>query len=415
MPATWIDDGASTSVRTFRSAWLLCLLSGLVQKPLVRMAWDVEVTVEQLAALRHVSKAPGILGMTLILLRQVYAQKAQDAVGRMSVQVASGFGDVWPRRALQKLAKVLEDMDRQDNRKDKGRMRNFTGPDWVHLVAGDSLHYKALCAAGRLLGQTMTASASAERTTFAALFDQLAAGPAKLPNVGTYGVSGILRVLCVVQASRGLPPLVLSEGDWVKHLRDMTHDTTKYVFTAVGVRALADAEVMVCVIRSVCSKYWGFSRAALWRQVDVLDLSCQACEFLQVLRAVRRACPDASSYEEAAAWLLQHLPRDTAGIRAMGKSLRVGRQRVPGRGNGRDLQCGFTVSADWLRQRDSGAAPAGADGPGDASKVLEQFLPPSSCHMCVEAILSHLSARAPFARRGRGRPTIGFATSAGSS
>ena len=383
MPATWLDDSATTAERRFRSAWLLSLLSGLVQKPLVRMAWDIEVTVLKLAALRSVCEAPGVLGMTLILLRQVYAQKAQEMVGDMSLDVAKGLGHVWTRRALQKLAEVLGGMDKQDSRKDTGRMRNYTGPAWVHLVADDPAHYKAFCAAGLRLGRSLLASADAEAETFASLFKDLTTAPAKLPGVGTYSVAGILRALCAVQASVGLPTLVLTEADWVKHLRDMTDDTTKVAFQQVGVRALADAEAMVAVIRAVCSKYWGFRQAALWRRVDVLDLSCQACEFLQVLRAVRRARPEeASSFEEAAAWLLRHLPQDAAGIRAMGKSLRLARQRVPGRGNGRDLQSGFNVATGWLQQRDSGAAPAGPLGEGDASGVLEQFLPQSRCESC---------------------------------
>ena len=143
----------------------------------------------------------------------------------------------------------------------------------------------------------------------------------------------------------------------------------------------------------------------MWRQVDVLDLSCQSCELLQVLRVARRACPDVSSYEEAAAWLLQHLPRDTAGIRAMGKSLRCGRQRVPGRGNGRDLQSGAAVASDWLRRRSTGAAPASAEAAGQASEVLAGFLPPSRCEVCQAALHwpFHGSRSCAVCERGRRR------------
>ena len=386
MPTTWLDDSASPGVRSVRSAWLLCLLSGLVQKPLVRVAWDIEVTIVQMAALRAVSKAPVVLGMTLILLRQVYAQKAQEAVGRASIELASGGERLWPRKALQRLTRALESMDKQDNRKDKGRMRNFTGPAWVRLVAHDPAHYKALCAAGLHLGTALSASADAEAATFSSMFDRLHIGPAKLPRVGTYGAIGILRALCAVQASVGLPTLALAEQDWAKHLRDMTRETTAQAFQAVGVRALVDAEVMVSVIKAVITRYWGFRKAALWRHMDVLDLTCQSCEFLQVLRAVRRASPEASSYEEAAAWLLRLLPWDAVGLRAMGKSLRVARQRVPGRGNGQDLQSGFTVASDWLRRQSTGTSPASEDAAEQASEVLEEFMPPSRCEVCRTAL-----------------------------
>ena len=60
----------------------------------------------------------------------------------------------------------------------------------------------------------------------------------------------------------------------------------------------------------------------------------------------------------------------------MSKSLRLIRQKVPKRGNGKDLQSGFTVTADWLRSMQP--AFAVAEGAGDASKVLEEFLPPIS-------------------------------------
>ena len=40
------------------------------------------------------------------------------------------------------------------------------------------------------------------------------------------------------------------------------------------------------------------------------------------------------------------------------------------------------MAMDWLQQRDSGAAPAGPLGEGDASEVLEQFLPQSRCESC---------------------------------
>ena len=72
----------------------------------------------------------------------------------------------------------------------------------------------------------------------------------------------------------------------------------------------------------------------------------------------------------------------------MGKSLRISRQQVPGRGNGRDLQSGFTVAAAWLQQRDAAVAPAGAQGEGDASEVLEQFLPQSRCDLCRSPLRS---------------------------
>ena len=118
----------------------------------------------------------------------------------------------------------------------------------------------------------------------------------------------------------------------------------------------------------------------------MLDLSCQSCEFAQVLRAVQRACPEVSSLEEAAAWLLEHLPPDEKRIREMSKSLRLRRAKIHGKGDGRDLQSGFEVASHWLNARESWAAPwaapAVAEGEGSASEVLERFLPRSRCEAC---------------------------------
>ena len=113
-----------------------------------------------------------------------------------------------------------------------------------------------------------------------------------------------------------------------------------------------------------------------------MDLSCQSCEFYQVLRAVQRAQPQASTYIEAAAWLLEHLPRDEVGIRLMSKSLRLRRSKVHGKGNGLDLQSGKEVATAWLNDRTSVVAPAVAEGEGCASEVLERFLPRSRCAVC---------------------------------
>ena len=145
-------------------------------------------------------------------------------------------------------------------------MRNFTGPGWIRRVVAVPSHLKALRVAGRLLGQAMRAPASAGIGTFGEHFSKLS-GAAKLPDIGTYGVSGLLRAFSVVLVDMGRPTLALSEADWVKHLRDMTSDTTAVAFRAVDVRALADAEGMVAVLKAACSRYWVLpGRAVVVRQ-----------------------------------------------------------------------------------------------------------------------------------------------------
>ena len=80
MVATWLSESPSAEVRAFRAAWLLALFAGLVQKPRVALAWDVRATLQAMRALHSLKAAPMVMGMTLILLRQVYAEKGQQLV-----------------------------------------------------------------------------------------------------------------------------------------------------------------------------------------------------------------------------------------------------------------------------------------------------------------------------------------------
>ena len=107
---------------------------------------------------------------------------------------------------------------------------------------------------------------------------------------------------------------------------------------------------------------------------------------MQVLRVVQGFSACASGVDAAAEWLLQHLPKDAAGWRAMSKSLRIQREKLQGRGNGKDLQAGAAVAADWLRRKHPAMAPAacGAAKPEAETRVraLERVMPPSACRRC---------------------------------
>ena len=66
-------------------------------------------------------------------------------------------------------------------------------------------------------------------------------------------------------------------------------------------------------------------------------------------------------------------------MRAMSKSLRIQRQKVRGRGNGWDLQAGYSVAGDWLRRETAGVAHVGRRGKGTSSdagiRALEGSMP----------------------------------------
>ena len=384
MPQTWLQESSSPAVRAFRAAWLMSLYSGLVQKPRISLAWDVRVTMEAMRSVTAVTSVPEVLGMTLILLRQVYAEKGQQLVAAMACRQARSRQG-WTIPLLRSLLAALEKMDNADAMKLKGRMPRFTGPMWMRTLLADTRHVKVLRLVGRVIGKILLAPAGAGPTTFGDLCLHLQ-GAGKLPHICKYGIAGILRCLSAVLVDTGRPALILLEAHWAKHVRDMTPDTTSVAFRMAGVVALADAERMVAVLKASIHKYWGFRKAAQWSQVNVLDLSCQSCEFMQVLRVVQASFECIHDHGAAAKWLLEHLPKDVPGLRAMSKSLSIRREKVQGRGNGRDLQAGSVVAADWLRTRFGQDASVGrgvkARSPEVVVRLLERFLPPSSCQKC---------------------------------
>ena len=65
--------------------------------------------------------APMVMGTTLILLRQIYAEKGQQLVATMACRLVRGKKE-WNEAALGSLAAKLESMDRENTMKLKGRM-----------------------------------------------------------------------------------------------------------------------------------------------------------------------------------------------------------------------------------------------------------------------------------------------------
>ena len=114
---------------------------------------------------------------------------------------------------------------------------------------------------------------------------------------------------------------------------------------------------------------------------------------MQVLRSVQHSSPRIHGYGASVRWLIDHLPDDSAGMHALSKTLKMRRQKVHGRGNGQDLQCGtcFTLDCFSLRFIDAasegcGARPRASDGGGAATGFLEHLLPSSQCELCGEAL-----------------------------
>ncbi len=398
MAVTWLTEASSAQVRAFRAAWLLALFAGLVQKPRVALAWDVLVTLKAMRSLSSANAAPMVMGTTLILLRQIYAEKGQQLVATMACRLARGKRD-WDQAALVLLATELESMERENTMRLKGRMAAHTGPKWIRKLLACRSHLVAFHRAGRYLGLLMSAlvvtgrNCWIPRQSFGDCYEFLVSPDGKMPGISVYGVVGLLRALSCVRVDMGLPALSLRESDWILYVRDMTADTTKVSFQMAGVVALADAERMVAVIKAVARAYFGFRKAAEWGALNVLDLSCQACEVMQVLRSVQSSLPGIHGHGASVRWVIDTLPRDSAGMRALSKTLHLRRQKVHGRGNGKDLQSGTYVTLDWLSlcstqsASDTCSAVSFASGGGGAvAGFLEQFLPSTQCELCGAAL-----------------------------
>jgi hypothetical protein len=89
-----------------RMLLLGCILCGLIQKPLISFAWDVQALEEVLCSLDAAKASDELMGGTAILLRQVFAARGQRFVGDMALALA-GSGSRWTKRSLKHLQQQL--------------------------------------------------------------------------------------------------------------------------------------------------------------------------------------------------------------------------------------------------------------------------------------------------------------------
>ena len=215
----------------------------------VAMTWDILATLRAMRAVHALKAEPMVMGMTLIILRQVYADKGQQLVATIACRLVREKRG-WSAAALRTLLAGLELMDNEDIMKLKGSMVRFTGPKWIRSILQKRSHFEALRRSGRFLGDIISAPAGAGERSFGDLCCFLLR-EGKMPFINKYGVAGILRALSCVLVDFGRPPVTLRDTDWAQHVRDMTEDTTSVAFRMAGVVALADAERMLAVLSKV--------------------------------------------------------------------------------------------------------------------------------------------------------------------
>ena len=71
-----------------------CIASGLIQKPVINLAWDMLVFEESIAKLCRAKASCHLVGCTAILLRQVFAVRAQELVAELAMALATA-GKCW--------------------------------------------------------------------------------------------------------------------------------------------------------------------------------------------------------------------------------------------------------------------------------------------------------------------------------
>ena len=76
----------------YRLLLLACIFCGIIQKPLITFAWDVQAFEDCLRELHAKKASLALMGGTAILLRQVFALCGQVLVKEMAVALADAGG-----------------------------------------------------------------------------------------------------------------------------------------------------------------------------------------------------------------------------------------------------------------------------------------------------------------------------------
>lgn len=393
---TWIAPSLGGKAVRLRLLLLGCILCGLIQKPLIAFAWDVQALQEVIQSVARAKASPSLLGGTAILLRQVFAVKGQTVVGDIALALAGSGCPSWNRKSLQRLLSKLLELSPEDAGKRRGRMSQFTGPAWLRRILVSHASVKAFCAAAKIVGELF--ASSLEESTFHDACAKLKTKH-RMPMVGSYSVPHLLRACVVARFSLDGVQIHISESAWTSDLRPMHVERTASIFDRLAVHSYQDAMVMLRTVVGMVRNFYSFRTAAAYGSASLVDLPCQACELGSLVsvvcshlkppcdrstharggggrgrvgasgggrplrgthaRGVGRASVRSTTKKgrsthargnpDPIVWLLKRLPGDTAGMRELSKNLKAGRAAVGGKGNGLDLQAAAVVTRDWLQ------------------------------------------------------------------
>ena len=354
MGRSWLSSALAENVRRARYAFVACVVCGLMQKPLIKFAWDVQAFQTELQRVYKRVRTRGggeaVLGGTAILLRQVFAAKGQRVVADIAISLAVA-GKSWDSAALRRLCRDLAKMEAKDTMKRKGRMSAFSGPRWIRSVADAAESLQRFQAAAELVGQFLRA-VELEPSAFHSLCKALKQPQAKLPGISEYSIPHIVRACCVARTfirGHGADSIVHPDADaWTHDLRVMHRDRTQGVFDLIGVSGYEDACALLGTLHDLARRTWSSRVARQWASISLVDLPCTACEFGGVLGAVRSI--HGGGEAQAVLWLLRHLPGQLGRMKRMGLLLKQSTARVSGKGDGLDRQSSGVVARGWLKE-----------------------------------------------------------------
>ena len=357
MANTWLTP--SNEGHAYRLLLQASIICGLIQKPLIVFAWDVITMMEIISSLVELKASPILLGGTAILLRQVFAEKAQKLVGEMA-RVLAKSGRHWATANLQCLHTRLLDLHPKDAGKRKGRMCQFSGPAWLQKLLANGDHVSTFFRAAKVVGEMFNTTANAVLPTVADVCDQLKAKSLKLPLVGKYSVPHLVRACYVCRFQVDGRELDMGDGAWSTHMREMTTDRTSNIFDKLQVFSEDDALSMLRAHLGMMRAMYHRNTLVKHKPASLCDLACQACELGGVLGAVKkyRKTLRSNTHERGVAidvpemddvkWLLARLPTDEEEQSNMKKLLAGTVSMVDGKGDGKDLQCSGSITSGWL-------------------------------------------------------------------
>ena len=188
----WLSSHRPLKVRKRRLLLLGCIAAGLIQKPVISLAWDMRMFEQCISKIHKFKGTCHLIGCTAVLLRQVFAAEAQQVVLQHARALAVA-GKSWSAVSLRSLLRRLRKLHVRDASKRRGRMSQFTGPLWVERVLESRANLLQFQKAGACLWQVFDTSAIAEDLpTVDALCVELKAR-SRLPLVGKYSVPHLVR------------------------------------------------------------------------------------------------------------------------------------------------------------------------------------------------------------------------------